>query len=99
MGVSRDEIEEGIAGAGNTSTIPLGSAATFMGDGEVNSVADVMVSCQTDFSLTASSSKDIPIGHLALDVKPTDKIAFAVTKQSGGSDGAVTIGCSWLERI
>src|SRR5210317_607380 len=34
--------------AGNTSTTPLGSGATFTGTGELNGWSDVMVVCKTD---------------------------------------------------
>jgi hypothetical protein len=51
------------------------------------------------FSVTASESKDINIIHLGIKLRPTETLAFVVTKKTGGSDGNVTIGTSWLERI
>lgn len=50
-------------------------------------------------SLTASQSKDLNIEHLGLKMHPKDTWAFVVTKSSGGVDGTVTVGASWLERI
>lgn len=50
-------------------------------------------------SLTASQSKDLDIEHLGLKVRPGSTWIFVVTKGSGGTDGDVTLGASWLERI
>jgi hypothetical protein len=50
-------------------------------------------------TVTASQSKDINISHLNLRLRPTDTWVFVVTKLTGGSDGAVTVGLTWLERI
>lgn len=50
-------------------------------------------------SVTAAQSKDLNIEHLGLKLHPTDTWAFVVTKKSGGTDGDVTVGVSWLERI
>jgi hypothetical protein len=50
-------------------------------------------------AVTASQSKDLEIGHLGIKLRPTETLVFVVTKQSGGADGNVTVGTSWLERI
>ena len=50
-------------------------------------------------AVSPSASKDLDIEHLGLKLRPTDTWAFVATKESGGTDGNVTIGCSWLERI
>ena len=51
------------------------------------------------FNVAASLSKDIDVSALDLKIRPTERLAFVVTKQSGGADGAVTVGVSWLERV
>lgn len=50
-------------------------------------------------AVSASASKDIDISHLDIKLRPTETLAFVPTKKSGGVDGAITIGASWLERI
>jgi hypothetical protein len=50
-------------------------------------------------AVSAADSKDIDIEHLGLKLRPTDTWAFVVTKESGGNNGNVTIGLSWLERV
>lgn len=51
------------------------------------------------FVIPASSSKDVDIEHLGLVCRPGSRLAFAVVKTTGGADGVVTVGTSWLERI
>lgn len=50
-------------------------------------------------SLSGSESKDLNIQHLRLKMRPTEQLAVVVTKLSGGADGDVTVGVSWVERI
>jgi hypothetical protein len=50
-------------------------------------------------AVTASESKDLDISHLGLKLRPIDTWEIVIVKQAGGSDGTVTVGVSWLERI
>tara|TARA_R110000803_G_scaffold205530_4_gene272278 strand:+ start:1394 stop:2923 length:1530 start_codon:yes stop_codon:yes gene_type:complete len=50
-------------------------------------------------SVTASQSKDLDIQHLGIKMRPTETLAFVVTKSTGGTDGSATVGASWLERV
>ncbi|KKK62348.1 hypothetical protein LCGC14_3005240, partial [marine sediment metagenome] len=52
-----------------------------------------------EFSLSASSSKDLDIEHLGLDIHPGDRWVLSAVKTTGGADGVVTCGVSLLERI
>jgi hypothetical protein len=50
-------------------------------------------------AVSASDSKDLHIKDLGIKIRPTETLAFVVTKNSGGNNGDVTVGLSWLERI
>jgi hypothetical protein len=50
-------------------------------------------------AVSASSSKDVSVKDLGLRLDPSDTWAFVVTKESGGTDGNVTVAATWVERI
>lgn len=51
------------------------------------------------FSLPASGSANVSIADLDVTIKPKDTLVMAFTKETGGADGNVTVGMSWVERI
>ena len=51
------------------------------------------------FSVPANSSVNVDIKQLDIKISPRDSLVIAFTKETGGTDGNVTVGLSWVERI
>ena len=51
------------------------------------------------FSVPASSSTNVDIKQLDIRLNPKDNLVVGFTKETGGTDGNVTVGLSWVERI
>jgi len=50
-------------------------------------------------AVSASDSKDLDIEHLGLKLRPGETWAIVATKKTGGTNGSVEVGLSWLERV